>query len=97
MSFILGMFFSAFFIAFIVWLGDTGYTNRKITQSEIDEEVKKIKSEQKHRRMFVTPPPFSNWFDPRTGKAGSNSKYIARWRKEHIDWLPAQELVEGTK
>lgn len=69
----------------------------KITQVEIDAEIKVIKAEQTHRRKYVTPPPLLMWSEPVLDKKGfvksigaiqTNQKDRDRWEKEHYDWLP---------
>lgn len=69
----------------------------KITQTEIDAEIKVIKAEQEYRRKYITPPPLLMWYEPVLNKKGfvksigaiqTNQKDIDRWKKEHYDWLP---------
>lgn len=68
--------------------------NYKPSEDEINKEIKIIEAEQKHRRMFVNPPPLSSWAEikiDKNGKTkmiyGNNQLEIDRWHKEHFDWL----------
>lgn len=69
----------------------------KITQEDLDREIKVMKAEQKYKRMYVLPPPTIMWAEPildkkgfvkRMGTIQTNQKDIERWKREHYDWLP---------
>lgn len=78
------------------------FKKSKITQAEIDAEIKVIKADQEHRRRYITPPPLIMWSEPvldgngyvkRMGSIQTNQAERDRWEKEHFDWLP-DKIIE---